>query len=360
MNGSFVTTEPTLRERFVGCLLGGAIGDALGAPVEFLSRSEIEEQFGSSGVRKFAPAYGGHGKVTDDTQMTLFTAEGLLRAEHRRTSTGQDDVPRAVHAAYLRWLSTQLQDARVPWDPDEGEALSGWLLEQRFLHSERSPGTTCVTALLGGDMGTPKRPLNDSKGCGGVIRVAPVGLVAADPFDLGCRVAAITHGHPSGWLAAGAFAQIICAITRGDPIRLAADGALERCQEREDGSEVAEAMRAALTMVDDGRSLTPETVELLGAGWVAEETLAISLFCALGATNPAEAMSSSASHGGDSDSTGSLTGNLLGAALGAGWLDESLLAQLEGRSVIEQVGSDLYDAFMEPGNGVQWEKYPVQ
>ena len=104
-------------------------------------------------------------------------------------------------------------------------------------------------------------------------------------------------------------------------------------------------MRAALTMVDDGRSLTPETVELLGAGWVAEETLAISLFCALGRHEPAEAMSSSASHGGDSDSTGSLTGNLLGAALGAGWLDESLLAQLEGRSVIEQVGSDLIRGF---------------
>jgi hypothetical protein len=84
MSGSFVTIEPTLRERFVGCLLGGAIGDALGAPVEFLSSSEIEEQFGSNGVRRFAPAYGGHGKVTDDTQMTLFTAEGLLRAEQRR------------------------------------------------------------------------------------------------------------------------------------------------------------------------------------------------------------------------------------------------------------------------------------
>jgi ADP-ribosyl-[dinitrogen reductase] hydrolase len=217
-----------------------------------------------------------------------------------------------------------------------------------------------VTGLLSGDMGTPRRPLNDSKGCGGVMRVAPVGLVAADPFELGCKVAAITHGHPSGWLAAGAFAQIISAITRGDSIRSAAEGALDRCREMEDGSEVTEAMHAALTMADRGLSPTPERVELLGAGWVAEEALAISLFCAVGATNTAEAMAGSVSHGGDSDSTGSLTGNLLGAALGVDWLDDSLLAQLEGRSIIEQVGSDLYDAFVEPHNGVRWERYPSQ
>ncbi len=60
-------------------------------------------------------------------------------------------------------------------------------------------------ALFSGKTGTPEKPLNDSKGCGGVMRVAPVGLVATDPFDLGCRAAAITHGHPSGWLASGAF-----------------------------------------------------------------------------------------------------------------------------------------------------------
>ncbi|MFP4649261.1 MAG: ADP-ribosylglycohydrolase family protein [Halorhodospira sp.] len=67
------------QERFLGCLLAGAVGDALGAPVEFLSRDEIRRRFGSEGVTRYAPAYGGLGRITDDTQMTLFTAEGLLR-----------------------------------------------------------------------------------------------------------------------------------------------------------------------------------------------------------------------------------------------------------------------------------------
>ncbi len=64
-------------EHIAGCLLGGAVGDALGAPVEFLSLREIRGRFGPEGVREFAEAFGRRGAVTDDTQMTLFTAEGV-------------------------------------------------------------------------------------------------------------------------------------------------------------------------------------------------------------------------------------------------------------------------------------------
>src|SRR5690606_6418819 len=71
--------ERTVRGRFLGCLLGGAVGDALGAPVEFMKRAEILRRFGPKGITQYAPAYGGLGRITDDTQMTLFTAEGLIR-----------------------------------------------------------------------------------------------------------------------------------------------------------------------------------------------------------------------------------------------------------------------------------------
>ena len=75
--------ECTVRERCLGCILGGAVGDALGAPVEFMRRREILDTFGPDGITEYAPAYGGLGTITDDTQMTLFTAEGLLRAHVR-------------------------------------------------------------------------------------------------------------------------------------------------------------------------------------------------------------------------------------------------------------------------------------
>ncbi len=265
MTNSPSTPEPSLRERFVGCLLGGAIGDALGAPVEFLSWREIERRFGPNGIRTFASAYGGTGRITDDTQMTLFTAEGLIRAEHRVADRGLVSVDAVLHRAYLRWLYTQVRDSRdVPWDPEIGEDISGWLIKQEFLHSRRAPGTTCMGALFSGKTGTPEKPLNDSKGCGGVMRVAPVGLVATDPFDLGCRAAAITHGHPSGWLASGAFAQIIAAVIRSDSIRTAVEAALERCRSEDGGAEVIRALEATLALVDEGKAPTPERVELLG------------------------------------------------------------------------------------------------
>jgi ADP-ribosylglycohydrolase len=353
-------SEPSLRERFQGCLLAGAIGDALGAPVEFMSWREIVRRFGPNGIRTFASAYGGEGMITDDSQMTLFTAEGLIRAQHRMADRGLANVDAVIHRAYLRWLYTQIGDPRaVPWDSEFGEDISGWLVEQKFLHAQRAPGTTCMGALLSGQTGTPDTPLNDSKGCGGVMRVAPVGLVASDPFDLGCRAAAITHGHPSGWIAAGAFAQIIADVVHGESIRAAVDATLGRCRAVEGGGEVVESLDAALALVNEGKGPTPQRVELLGGGWVAEEALAISVYCALSATSPADAMANAVNHGGDSDSTGSITGNILGAALGVDWLDGDLLGELEGRSVIEQLAGNLYDTFIQrPDVRIEWGRYP--
>ena len=75
------------RTRVRGCLLGGAIGDALGAPVEFLSRREILQRSDGAGLREYLPAtFGssvGFGLITDDTQMTLFIVEGIIRARVR-------------------------------------------------------------------------------------------------------------------------------------------------------------------------------------------------------------------------------------------------------------------------------------
>lgn len=192
----------TPEAHFRGCLLGGAVGDALGAPVEFMSLREIRSRFGSAGVTDLAPAYGRIGAITDDTQMTLWTAESLLRGEHRGRERGILHVPSMVHHAYLRWLKTQGMTSR-----DEGFGLAteseprGWLIGVKALHACRAPGNTCISALVSPGMGTIEQPKNDSKGCGGVMRVAQIGLYEQNPeraFDLACEIAAITHGHPTG------------------------------------------------------------------------------------------------------------------------------------------------------------------
>jgi ADP-ribosyl-[dinitrogen reductase] hydrolase len=169
--------------------------------------AEIQRRHGPAGITGYVPAYGRTGAITDDTQMTLFTAEGLLRGQ--RHPSGQHQAPGAIWRAYQRWLLTQSETSSA------ADLASGWLISQDFLHHERAPGLTCLNALHARYPGTVSQPVNDSKGCGGVMRVAPIGLACDDPFTLGCQAAALTHGHPSGYLAAGAFALMISELVRG-------------------------------------------------------------------------------------------------------------------------------------------------
>ncbi len=87
-------SDNDMADKFSGCLLGGAVGDALGWPVEFLSMVEIRRKFGPDGIQDFAETAGGVGSITDDTQMTLFTAEGLVR-EYKGVGTHTHLVPRS-------------------------------------------------------------------------------------------------------------------------------------------------------------------------------------------------------------------------------------------------------------------------
>ncbi|MBI2863789.1 MAG: ADP-ribosylglycohydrolase family protein [Chloroflexi bacterium] len=327
----------TTLECFVGCLLGGAVGDALGAPVEFLSLASIRDRFGPTGIRDFAPAYGRVGAITDDTQMTMFTAEGLIRASHRLVEQGDSLAPSVIHRAYLRWLDTQSGRSRCP---DTG-LEDGWLIQIPALHSCRAAGNTCLSALRGGEMGTVDRPLNDSKGCGGVMRVAPVGLVTADPFRMGCEVAAITHGHPSGCLSAGFLASVISAIVNGDSLGSAIGSTRDTLLTWPSHEECLNAVDSAVRLASSA-SPTPETIERLGESWVGEEALTISLFCCLTAKDFETGVIMAVNHGGDSDSTGSIVGNVLGALCGKSAIPAKWLDRLELRDEIKELATDLY------------------
>ncbi|WP_248817383.1 ADP-ribosylglycohydrolase family protein [Frankia sp. AgB32] len=328
---------PTRADRVRGCLLGGALGDALGAAIEFLSLEEIRRTHGPAGVAGLTSAYGVHAPLTDDTQMTLFTVEGLIRASVRGRSKGIAHPPSVVWGAHRRWLVTQQQ----PAPPDQPD---GWLAAQPVLYARRAPGNACLSGLERGEMGTPARPANpDSKGCGAVMRSAPFGLLRWHPqasWDLAVECAVHTHGHPSGSLAAGAFGWIIASVLWGAAVAEATVSALGRLAAESDGGEVTDALGAALALAEDGPP-TAQRVEGLGAGWVAEEALAIAVYCAVAAPDPRSALLAAVNHSGDSDSTGSLCGNLVGAALGVQALPADWLAQLEGYELVDQLAADL-------------------
>lgn len=349
-----MSNERQLHEdRFSGCLLGGAIGDALGWPVEFMSLDDIRKKYGQDGIRDLVDAPGGLGAITDDTQMTLFTAEGLLRefAESRSRGTVPDYTV-GLYRAYLRWLHTQGEVSR---DPQFRACLDGQLLQVQALHQRRAPGNSCLSALIAGRVGTVAQAVNDSKGCGGVMRVAPVGLfcrVVPGPasdrqrgqlaFQLGCTAAAITHGHPLGYLPAGYLAAMIFFIVAGLSLEDALSEAMLLLVERpEYEKSTLAAMIARASRCSVKEPCCPETVERLGGGWVGDEALVISLYCALAAKGDfARGVRLAVNHSGDSDSTGAITGNILGALLGRGAIPAEWVEMVELRAVVE--GMALY------------------
>ena len=328
-----------------GCLLGGAVGDALGAPVEFLSLAELRGQFGPAGVTDYLERNAeGRAEFTDDTQMTLFTAEGLLIARQRAAW----DPMQSIYRAYLRWLRTQRSR---PTGPTGELTREGRLIGVNGMWKIRAPGGTCLTALGSGRMGTPDQRINNSKGCGGVMRAAPVGMFFAGEaaFERGCQSAAITHGHPSGYLAAGVLAQTVAEIiARHEPgchprevLEKSILASVETLRRWPDHEETLRSVEQALQVAREAPAV-PETVQSLGGAWVGEEALGISLFCALAHAEDFRAgVLLSVNHSGDSDSTGAITGNLLGLLNGVEAIPAPWLEHLDLREEIESVAQEI-------------------
>ncbi|GAB3831394.1 ADP-ribosylglycohydrolase family protein [Kribbella italica] len=337
--------EEEYRARVRGCLLGGAIGDALGGPVEFRDgRSIVAEH--PDGVRTFVAGSNNWppGTVTDDTQMTLFAVEGLIRAGVR-TDRGLGLTVAVTQHAFDRWLDTQLL-------PGPSGERDGWLQGEQWLYARRAPGNTCLSALTearkSGKFGV--QAVNDSKGCGGVMRSAPFGLLPYDGnaewvFDAAAESAGYTHGHPTGKLASGALALLIHQIVQGADLDSALDATLELLARKEAHEETTAALiRARELAAGPVPAPGPATVELLGGGWIAEEALAIGVYAALARPEPGQfldALALSVTHSGDSDSTGAICGNLLGALHGETALPAELVFAVEGRGVILQLADDL-------------------
>lgn len=324
--------------------MGGAVGDALGAPVEFMSLAEIKAKFGSRGICDYAPAYGRLGAITDDTQMTMFTAEGLLRAFVRGNLRGIVSITSVVSHAYLRWLWTQGIESEAKPKPSQ---VTGWLWAEKELHSQRAPGDTCVAALKALDSFTARRADNDSKGAGGIMRVAPVAMMfanqpaeASDVFHLGKEAAWLTHGHPSGYLSAAAFAVILHAILCDESLTAGTDRARGFLVNEDGHEETLNALDMAVRLAK-GKVGAEEALPQLGEAWVGEEALGVAVYCALLAKGFREGVLMAVNHDGDSDTTGSLVGQLLGAMQGEGSVPEEWLMPLELRDSITQLATDI-------------------
>lgn len=331
-------------ERVLGSLIGGAVGDALGAPIEFLRLDVIRETYGPRGISDFVPAYGRLGAITDDTQMTLFTAEGLLRAYVRAQSRGICNVPSVVLGAYRRWLETQ--DGKFS---DRDITSLGWLLHVEGLWADRAPGLTCLSALRERSGSAQSPAENESKGSGGIMRIGPVAMMCAglpdeaeEVFYLAKECAWLTHGHPSGYLSAASFAVILHAVLCGKTLSVGIETAQYLLQKEKGSEEVIAAINLAMTLVRQCISCEV-ALRQIGEGWVAEEALGVAIYCAASAKDYETGVIAAVNHDGDSDTTGLLVGQLLGAIHGFNAIPARWVDGIELRDEMLQLGRDLIE-----------------
>lgn len=342
-----------------GSLLGGAAGDALGYAVEFLDDSSIFAQFGEKGITEYQlERITGKAVISDDTQMTLFTANGILVGDTRGNMRGIQGWPRGYVAyAYQDWLYTQTGEYENR--AQRGYNQRSWLCDVPELYVRRAPGNTCLSAL---SKATGSKyvddyianPQNDSKGCGGVMRVAPLALnysnIDIEQLDMeAAQIAAITHGHSLGYMPAAVLCHIINRIVYPRQQRMTLKQIVLEAKEtveklfKDDKhlSELSAIIEKAILLSQNGLD-DLENIRELGEGWVAEETLAIAIYCSLKYSNDfSKGIIAAVNHSGDSDSTGAVTGNILGALVGYDNIEAKWKQDLECADVIIEMADDI-------------------
>lgn len=330
---------PTKLERFEGCLLGGAIGDALGNPIEFEDISTIKKLYGKRGIQDLLTGPRGIAEITDDTQMSMFTADGIIKALRKTFDKTKLPDLRIIFDSYKLWFKTQEYMPTL-------QRGKGWIAELKDLYEMRAPGTTCMYSMRNNILGTIEKPINNSSGCGGVMRVAPIGLVyygnPSIAFKVGADCAALTHGNPRGYLSAGFLSAMIAHIISGKNIVESVDLTLPILKKYDGNEPIIQLIYKAKKLANT--DIAPlKAIEQLGEGWDGDEAIAISIYCALKEPNNFEkAVQIAVNHSGDSDSTGAILGNILGAYLGIKNLPKKWKGKIELSKELEVLANDLY------------------
>lgn len=340
-------------DKIRGCLIGGAVGDALGYPIEFASWNYIVKHYGEYGKHgiieyKLDPKTG-QALISDDTQMTLFTANGILVNETaKRLGGSEDKLKKSVYEAYLEWWRAQTNPFpyRYRW-------RSSWLMELPTMYDNRGPGRTCMGALGAIECGSIKYPINNSSGNGGLMRVAPYGCFFKDMPDNELIIAAaestaITHGNSLGYMPSGMMALIVRKCIYGEETALS-DIIMSSFKSTEAVLSGDAQWQQFSGLIELAVSLAGNSaadivnIRQLGRGTTGDSALAIAVYCSLRYANDfSNGVIAAVNHDGDSDSTGAITGNLLGAYLGLGRVDEKWQEPLELRDTILEIANDLY------------------
>lgn len=333
-----------------GCLLGMAVGDAMGYPVDSLRLSEIRENYGPNGLLGY-DLVNGYADVTSYTQLAAFTCNGLLIALTRGQMMGRmAPLVKYVGLSSREWLASQR-----PWGRPERTFC--WLLRRPDICRRFCMDTRMLDTLGRENLGTPETPVNNSSTPGGLTTAIGVGLfhhpdrMKQPELDrLGAETVALTHGSPLAFLSGAALAHLI-SRSLCEPRLSLRQLVLETAQMVNaqfshqypaQCSELTTLLRLAVSMERDVSLKTWDVMEKLHCE-SAPQVLAGALYaCMAGGEEFDAAMIIAVNHSGRSAAVGAIAGALLGLRLGEAALPEFYLECLEPAETLRELADDLW------------------
>ncbi|MCM1055664.1 MAG: ADP-ribosylglycohydrolase family protein [Bacteroides sp.] len=343
-------------DKFEGAVIGSAIGDAFGYPLMKLSFEEICETFEKKGAMELAVSRKTKtALLTEATQMSLFTADGILWAHNERVSDENAAVANYVFYSYQMWLYMQtktIAGAEYEWlfDKKRNPNLSS-LLKSKGLGRSRRLNDVNVDALLeakNNNFGTLNKKVNENKDAGAVKRVVTAGLFYGQSpdmaFRMGCDIGAITHSHPDGYLPCGVYAAVVAELMTDKSVEEAVNNAMALLAAYPENENTYNMLQTAIDLAGNEDIDPQEGIGELGDGLSAVSCLAIAVYSAIvHQTNFKFAIELAANHDGDSAACGAITGGILGVWYGLKKLPKPWIKKMQYLNLMETVSDVLFE-----------------
>ena len=357
-------SSPMYVERLRSALIAGALGDALGYPLELLSATEIAER-PQNIVTENTPLI-----FSDDTQLTCYTVDALTEVLEWNNQGAAADEAACLWLAYLRWYRGMgfVLPENAPY------ALPRTIDHGTYMTRKEGPGKATLRALASGEMQTATQNINpEGLGSGALVRSVAFGFLPVEQertvVSLAVRGAALTHGHPEALVSAAAYAllvrDVLGRVTSDQPSRssdiLAASvkTIIEWCGTVNadsvfpgDGSLTRDVLEQALRLGSGERPVEPSAeavAQEFSTDWMATTVLGIAVWVALYAESRARASSGLTRHilldvytqaisvDSDSDSIGSVMGALVALCFQLGNLVEPQIKRVRGLDEVQAV-----------------------
>ena len=330
---------------YQGCMLGLAVGDAMGAGVDDRSLQEICNDYGPDGLLGY-DLVNGFAEVSSYTQVAAFAINGLLVT----MAKGQ------LRGPFMPGITMALKEwARSQYFPRETEARTCWLCHEKHMRQRRIMDSRTLDTLTRDVLGTPERPANNATGPGTLPAAVTAGLLFApermepgEVGELGAQIVALTHGDRVAFLSGAVLAYIIAGIVQDREASLesqflnAAEAVEAQFSQFVEAEALHERICRAVNVAKNGTQEPIDVMEKLRCMDCGEVLCGAIYACLVTQEDFDRAMIVSINHSGKSAAVGAVTGAILGAHLGVEALPEFYLECLDAGDVVRELTTDLF------------------